>query len=179
MQHIWCSGGRDGVDIELGGMVLFLNLRVLGIDVQLVLELGAIGFEVGRALGAEVQLEVEAAHADSGLAFGAIVKVLLHLGPGFLQRGSLFAVPFGAVDLFASLGGASPEATEETDANVHYIGRYGDSRADGHGIDLPAAMLADEAEGEIALGLVAYVLIDIGDRVVLLHTVPRIVCVLE
>ena len=59
---------------------------MLCLDVHLVLELRAIGPQVGCATStcAEIQLNVEAAHTDRAVTLGAEMELVLNLAPGFL-----------------------------------------------------------------------------------------------
>ncbi len=93
---------------------MLLDLLALCVDIHLVLELSAIGLQVGRAASActEVKLNVEAAHTDRPVTLWAEVELVLDLTPGFLQGIGLLLVPLGAINLLASLGSASPESAK-------------------------------------------------------------------
>src|SRR5579875_1854826 len=84
----------NGFGIELWGAIILLDLFALRLDVHLMLELYAICLQVGSASGAEIQFGIEAAHAYGAMAFGAEMKLVLNLGPGFLERIGLLLVPF-------------------------------------------------------------------------------------
>ena len=88
-----------------------LDLLALGINVHLVLELRPVGFHIGGATtgGAEVELDIKAAHTDGAMAFGAKMEFMLYFRPGFLEGIGLFSVPFAAIYLFARFGGTAPE----------------------------------------------------------------------
>ena len=75
------DGGGNGAYIELRGVVALLNLLALRLDIQFVLITGGIGLEVGRAAGAEIELDVVAAHTDGFVTFGTEMKFVLHRGP--------------------------------------------------------------------------------------------------
>ena len=64
-EHIRSGCRWNGSDVELRRLIVLLDLLALGIDVQLMLELCAIGFHIGCATGAgtESEFDVEAAHA--------------------------------------------------------------------------------------------------------------------
>ena len=63
-----------------------INLLALRIDVHLVLKLRAISFHVGGATRAstQVELDIETAHTHGAMTFGAQMKFMLDLAPGFL-----------------------------------------------------------------------------------------------
>ena len=150
-----------------------LNLLALCIHVEAMLEGCAIGLDIGGISQAEAERLIPAAGADCFLAFGAVVEVLLHLAPGFLQGVSLLLVPLGAIDLLTRLGCASPEATEQANADVRDIGDRADGGTDRARIDLPVALSADKTEREKPLTLVAHILINTWDDVVLFHASPH------
>jgi hypothetical protein len=112
--HIWSSSRRNGISVELWRLVMLLDLLALLVDIHLVLELCAIGLQVGRAASActEVELNIEAAHTDRPVTLWAEMELVLNLAPGFLQGISLLLVPFGTVNLFTGLSSASPESTK-------------------------------------------------------------------
>ena len=87
-----------------------MDLLALCINVLFMLKLSAIGFQIRRTAGTEVELQVEAAHTDGIMAFGTEMKLILNLRPGLLQGIRLLSMPLGTVDFFASFGGPSPEA---------------------------------------------------------------------
>jgi len=86
--HNYIRGGgrRNSVDVELWCLVILLDLLVLRLNVHLVLELCAIRPQVGctASTGAEIQLNVEAAHTDRPVTLGAEMELVLNLAPGFL-----------------------------------------------------------------------------------------------
>ena len=84
--HIRGGGRRNSVDVELWRLVILLDLLALRLDVHLVLDLCAIGPQVGctASTGAEIQLNIEAAHADCPVTLGAEMELVLNLAPGFL-----------------------------------------------------------------------------------------------
>ena len=168
-EHIESGCRWNGADIELRRLILLLDLLVLGFDIHLVLELRAIGFQVGctHGTGAEVEFDVEAAHADGTMAFGAEMKFVLDFCPGFLQGVDLFLMPLSTIHLFASFGSATPEASKEANADIHDVGGCTDFRTDGACIDGPEAFLAGEPKGKIALRLIADILIDTGNDIAL------------
>ena len=65
---------------------MLLDLLALRLHVHLVLELCAIYPQVGctASTGAEIELNVEAAHTDCPVALGAEMELVLNLAPGFL-----------------------------------------------------------------------------------------------
>ena len=133
---------------------------------------GTVGLHIRGIAQAEAQRLIPAPEAYCLLTFRAGVEVLLHLTPGFLQGLGLFLVPLSAIDLFARLGRAPPETTKQANADIRNIGDRADGGTNRARIDLPVALLARETEGEIALTLVADVLINVGDDVVLFHASP-------
>src|SRR5947209_13068441 len=83
-------------------------------------------------------------------------------------------MPLGTVDFFASFSSSSPEATQQTHADIHDIRRCTHRRTDGTSIDRPVTRLTGETERKIPLRLVTHVLIDIWYNIVLCHTTnPR------
>src|SRR5581483_4049759 len=97
--HIGLDGGRHDIGVELWRAIAGLDLFVLSFDVHFVLEAGGVSFEIGRAPCAEVELAVEATHADGLVTFGAEIKLVLNFGPGLLQRLSLLLMPLRTIDL--------------------------------------------------------------------------------
>ncbi len=91
-------------------MIILLDLFALRLDIHFVLEHSAICFQVGSARRTEIQFGIETTHAYRAMAFGAEMKLVLHLGPGFLERIGLFLVPFLAINLLARLGCPSPKS---------------------------------------------------------------------
>jgi len=84
--HIRGGGRRNSVDVELWYLVMLLDLLVLCLNVHLVLELCAISPKVrcAASTGAEIELNVEAAHTDCPVALGAEMELVLNLAPRFL-----------------------------------------------------------------------------------------------
>jgi hypothetical protein len=168
-EHIGGGCRWNGPDVELRRLMLLLDLLALGFDIHLVLEICAIGFQVGGTSGtrAEVEFDIEAAHADGTMTFGAEMKFMLDFSPCFLQGVDLFLVPLSAIHLFASFGSATPEASKEANADIHNFGGGADLRTDRTSIDGPEAFLAGEPKGKIALVLIADILVDTGNDIAL------------
>jgi hypothetical protein len=78
------------------------------------LELRPTGSQIWRTTGTctEVEAGIEAAHADSTMAFGTQVEFVLNFTPGFLQSISLFGMPFGTIYLLTSLSSTAPKTTK-------------------------------------------------------------------
>jgi len=111
----------------LWGAVVLFDLFALGFDVYLMLELSTIGLQIWSARCTDVELDVETTHTDGAMAFGAEVKLVLYLRPGFLQGIGLLGVPFGTIHLFTSLGSTPPKAAKQPYANVHDVRDGADS----------------------------------------------------
>ena len=88
---LWCllheirrHGGGNGTNVELWGGIVLRDLLTLGVQVEFVLCLGAVGFQIRRTACTEVKLVIETAHADSSMAASAEAELGLYLRPGAL-----------------------------------------------------------------------------------------------
>src|SRR5436189_195965 len=77
-------GRRNCCDMELRCMIALLDLLSLGLNVQPMLELGTVRFQIWCAAGTKIQSHIKAAHTNSVMAARTIVKVVLYFCPDLL-----------------------------------------------------------------------------------------------